>query len=74
MVPTLAYNCEQILRNNTYYKQQHLVLRCDGMDKNKNVATYVCQTLKETLTSIGIRSVDKRFQYTYDEILLILKV
>ena len=58
----LTYATENIL-SNTIYRQDYLVLRCDGMLKNKNIPKKVLNLLKEKYRSNTILSKETFIEY-----------
>lgn len=48
-------------------KQERLILKCDGLLKNKNVPKYVMQLLKEKYPSHIIMSKNNLFSYDLDQ-------
>lgn len=73
VVPVLANAVESILRNNIYSKQKHLILRCDGMEKNKYCPHYALQLLQKKYKDKPIRSIDNTYQYTFNELYKIVQ-
>ena len=55
LLPVITHVTEQILLNSPIY-QQKLVLKCDGLLKNKNVPKYVIKLLKQKYSTHIITS------------------
>lgn len=63
MVPVLSYIVENILKH-CVLPQKQLVLKCDGMLKNKNMPQKICDVLLKKYSG-GIITSENHHQFEY---------
>ena len=75
LIPVLAYNVEMLLKYVLGPKQKLLLLKCDGLQKNKNVPKKIAKLLlKKYKNNPIIESVHGVYVYQLEDLIVILIV